>query len=410
MSSRALIGVLVVAAAATGFAAGGLTRGAGLFGDADREPSTGVDKAPGALDSASSRAAAADGVAAGAAPAAKVALAANSPAAAEETARLRERVAALERELASRAKPDGSTTAGGPTFTFGESGKLAAIREADWKEMGESTKVVGDALVEIMTRTEAGQPVDRAVYMRIQENVERVRKYEYRTIDKIPTAAPHNGELTHPISITNVWASMLSAAGAPLSAVQVADFDRLGMQFEDAFARMRAGWTDDVPRVRRVLDEFRLKRKVVADLYAALTAEQRPLLGDEKWRGVAGVDLFDPTLMVIHNTTAVTGVNAAEIRGKIVGLAKTRAGIGADAAAPRLEAAVDRFVERTTRALEPVPRARVTHYTADEAQTGGEATVDLVEALLRDGEAPAASRRAILDDPQWYVPRIVASS
>jgi len=90
-----------------------------------------------------------------------------------------------------------------------------------------------------------------------------MRTYEYRTLDRMPTAAPHNGEITHPITETNLLARVLERAEKPLSEAQIAEFNRLGAQFEEDFARVRAGWgpsgSPTVSHARRLLDEVKLK-------------------------------------------------------------------------------------------------------------------------------------------------------
>ena len=282
------------------------------------------------------------------------------------------------------------------------------IRDADWPALASASRVVGDAIVEILKRTEAGQEVPKAVYLRLQQNVERMRTYEYATIDRIPTAAQHNGELTHPISVTNLLAGTLEQAGKPLSPTQIAEFERLGLSFEDEFARLRASWDATVPRAERLLGEMRIKGRVIDGLWAALTDDQKPFWIDPALRGVASVDLYDPTLMVIHTSPILTGANGAEMRPKLLALLRPKIGVANDAAAPRLEAAVDRFLARATRGLEPVTKVRARNYTFAQAMAAGEATVELVAALLGDPELAAEKRKELLDDPSWYVPRVIA--
>ena len=65
------------------------------------------------------------------------------------------------------------------------------------------------------------------------------------------------------------------------------------------------------------------------------------------------MDLYDPTLIIIHTSPVVTGATAAEMRPKLLALLRPKVGIAADAPAPRLEAAVDQFLARATNGLEP---------------------------------------------------------
>ena len=299
-------------------------------------------------------------------------------------------------------------SAKGPTFTFGSMGRLDAVKEADWPALSAAAKVVGDSVAEIYRHTQAGEEVPKDVYLRLQENVERVRTYEYRTLDRMPTSALHNGELTHPISAANLLAGVLLQGGKPLTAAQVTEFERLGLLFEEEFGRQRAAYGPDTPRARKELDELRLKGKFMDGLWAALTDEQRPLWVDPALRGVAGVDLFDPTLMVIHSTTVVTGATAADLRPKLQALLRPKVGLAEGVVDPRLDAAVDAYLARASRGLEPVPRTAARNYTFAQAVVAGEASAELVEALLRGMTLTPELKRALLDDPTWYVARLLA--
>jgi RNA polymerase sigma factor (sigma-70 family) len=323
-----------------------------------------------------------------------------------ENDRLAARVSDLERSLAREAAPSPPARRG-PLFTFGEMGSLAAVREADWAALGAAAKAVNGAIVEIHRKNAAGLPVPKELHLLLQENVERVRTYEYRTIDRMPTAAKHNGELTHPISVTNLLASILEQEGVPLSPGQVAEFERLGVAFDEEFARVRAGWTSDVPRARRLVQEVRAKGTFAEALWGVLAPEQRPHWVDPAFRGVASLDLFDPTLMVVHTSPVLTGTQVSEIRPKLLFALRPKVGLAPDAPSARLEAAADAFLSRTARGLEAVARAKVKHYTFAESLAAGEATADLVDALLRDMDLSPEARRALLDDPTWYVPRLV---
>ena len=399
-----MVGVAV--ATALGFVGGAVTDGFGVIGGPSAEPAARVVAAPGAVD----------GPAAGpagpsASPTPTPLAASGTPA--DEVARLRAEnarlvaaVADLERTLASRPAADGAKGKG-PRFTFGEMGRLDAVRDADWPTLATAAKVTSDTIVEVYRKQQAGEPVPRELLVRLQEHVEQMRKYEYRTLDRMPTAAQHNGELTHPISATNLLAGVLEQGGQPLTPSQAAEFERLGLAFEEEFARVRAAWTPTTPRARRLLDEMRLKGRFMDGLWVVLTEAQRPLWVDPELRGVASIDLYDPTLMVIHTSPILTGATPADVRGKLVGLLRGKLGLAADVAEPRLEAVADAFTARATRGLVAVPAKRVKHYTFAEAMAAGEASAELVESLLRDLDLADGVRKALLEDPAWYVPRLV---
>lgn len=405
MPSGRLVRLIPVGlAAVVGFAVGFTTRGTGAVVETDPER-TGVAATP--VPDASTTAAMGEGAGKGPGLAAAPAPDAETERTrlAAEVERLTARVAELERERSA-----GGTGAPrkGPVFTFGEMGTLPAVLEADWQEMAAASKVVADAILEMQRKNDAGEPIPVDLRRRLQENTERVRKYEYRTIDKIPTAAQNNGELTHPISFTNIVAAMLEQAGKALTPAQIRDLDRLGSAFDVEFQKVRANWTDSVARARRMLEEFRLKRRFSSDAWAVLSPEQRAVLVDPAFHAVAGVDLFDPTLMVIHTTVLVARESVDEMKKGLATALRPRAGLAEGAVAPRLDAAVDAFLAKTTRALQPVPKSQMRRYTSDEALVAGEATADLVDSLLTDSEATPAAKKALFNDPTWYIPRLLA--
>lgn len=325
-----------------------------------------------------------------------------------ENARLTARLAEAQGELDAlrRGRPS-AQGAGAPTFTFGEAGRLEAVRETDWVQLAGAARVVDAAVLDMYRLQREGKPVPRELLLRLQENTEKVRSYEYRTIDRLPTAAQHNGELTHPISLANLIAAMLAQAGKPLTPSQVAAVDRLGLAFDAEFARLREGWGPAVPRVRRLLEEYRLKGRFGDDLRAVLTAEQGATLVEPAHRGRAGLDLYDPTLMILHTSPVVTGPDPAEIRSKLGALVRKALAMASNAAAAPLEPLLDAFVRRALLNVDAVPASEARHYGFAQGLQSGEATCDLVDGLLRDLDLPPATREALLASPTWYVLRLV---
>lgn len=322
-----------------------------------------------------------------------------------ETQRLLVRAEDAERRLAASS---GRAGAKGPTFSFGEMGRLDAVQQADWGSLGEAASAVNAAIAELAQHAEAGTKAPRDTYLKLQENTERMRVYEYRTLDRMPTAAQHNGELTHPISLANLAAAQCAAGGQPLSAAQVTEIERLGVSFDADFARLREGWAPPKPRARRLLEEVTLKGRFTDALFAALSVEQRALLVLPELRGVAGLDLNDPTLMVIHTSPVVSGATPAEIRTKLVGVLEAKLAQGEPGRAA-LESAAEAFLQRTQSLVAaPTPKHRLKNYTYAQALVAGEASAELVERLLAGLELTAEKRTALLEDPAWYVPRILA--
>lgn len=405
MASKAVLAAAVALSLAAGLAGGGATQGLGLFA---RDPApAGPAPVSHSVAPASTVPGAADP--SGAGPALEGSPAALAARLAEERAqreRLAQQVADLTAQVAAlkQAQP---APAAGPVFTFGTAGKLEAVRQADWGALAAAAQVVDRAVIEMYEHRLAGTPVPKETLLRLQENTERMRTYEYRTLDKLPTAAQHNGELTHPITITNLVAALLAQAGKPLSAGQVAEIERLGSVFDEDFARLRERWSERVPRARRMLEEYRRKGRLLDDLLAALTPEQRALVVDPRYRGVAGLDLLDPTLMVLHTSPLAAGADSAQIRAALSRGVAQAWGLAEAAQAGPVERLLDAFLARLAPGLEAVPQARARNYTYAQALAAGEATADLVDGLLQEGSVSAEARARLLDSPAWFIPRLV---
>ncbi|MCA8960803.1 MAG: hypothetical protein KDC38_09830, partial [Planctomycetes bacterium] len=294
----------------------------------------------------------------------------------------------------------------GPVFTFGVSGQLEAVHEANWPEIADSSQRIAEDVREILSYQESGEKPPRELLIHLQEHTERVRKYEYRTIGKLPTAGRHNGELTHPISLTNTFAQILETAGAPLTPEQIARIEALGLSFETEFERLRSGYSEGTPRVERLLDEYSLKGAFVDDLYAVLTAAQRGIVVDEETQRIAGLDLYCPTLLIIHTSPVVQGATLEEIVGKMKTLLTQSLELSTDEVAA-LDSPLSQWAQDIAGLLEPVTAAHATHYHYDEGAQAGRATVALYRSMLREVPLDEASRARLLDDYAFYIPRIV---
>lgn len=295
----------------------------------------------------------------------------------------------------------------GPVFTFGVGGQLPGVREADWVGLATASNVVQDAMIEILELQEAGETPPKGLLIQVQKNIERMRIYEYQTLEKLPTAAKHNGELTHPISLTNLIAAILEDGGQPLSEQQIERIAKLGMSFEDTFATLRDRYPATTPRVKRLLDEYLLKGTFTEDLERILTPKQREIAIDERTHRIASLDLLCPTLLIIHTSPLLTGSNVEEVKQKLESMLAQKFQWNesqSEAAAPYIA----KWVERIQPISEPVRSSRARHYSYEEGALAAEATVELYEDLLRYLELDGEIVDRLLDDYAIYIPRILA--
>ncbi len=328
-----------------------------------------------------------------------------------DAARLREENAALATEVETlTAELDALAGEGsdwGPVFTFGRFGRLEAVMNANWKEMAEAHAVITAAIRELADYEARGEEAPKRLHLAIQENTEKVRKYEYRVVDQLPSAAKYNGELTHPISVTNLLASHLRSAGVPLGAEQVARIALLGEAFEEDYAALEERHPAGTLRARKLLEEYLLKGDFTDELFAMLTPEQRKVVVDPRSNRVAFMDLYCPSLMIVHTSPIITGASLDEIRGKLAKLLGKRYTLEESLGA-RLEPILDRWSAAVVELLTPVPQHSVRFYSFEQSVVAGGATVELLTTMLETLDLTEASRAAILDDPGFFIPRVVA--
>lgn len=335
----------------------------------------------------------------------------------DEALGLKKRVAALENEqvelkndkakLAAELQPYRDEQAlKGPTFTFGEAGRLDAIREADWKEMAQADAVVQQCLLKMREHQTKGEAIPDQVYIDMQENTEKVRKYEYRTIKKMPTAAEHNGELTHPISMANLLATTLKLAGKPLTAAQVESINSMGEKFESDFSALRAAYAEKTLRSLRMLDEFKLKVEFRDSMLALLSAEQYAIVVIPQIFKIAGLDLHCITLMLIHTSPLITGAAASEISSKFGEFLTKRYSLSNEQKA-QLAPILDVWLTDVTPALEPTPKVSARNFTCAQAAQCGAATVRLQTEMLSLLNPTDEQRKQILGDNAFFIARLV---
>jgi len=320
-----------------------------------------------------------------------------------ERDRLKGKVAELEAELAPIRAEQAER---GPTFTFGKYGTIDGVTGSNWKELADASHKVITSLRQIREKQVAGEQVPRELYIDLQQNTEIMRKYEYKTIDVLPTWAKHNGELTHPISHANLVAGELKAAGMPLSEQQVAQIEKLGLQWESDFESAQKKYNDATPRVQKMLDEYLLKGAFVDAVWDVLTVEQRDYLVDPKWLHVAFVDLYCTTLMIIHTSPIIVGADIGEIRGKLQAMLVEKYGIAEDQQAA-LGPLLDTWQSDVGTILDPVKQTDVKFYTYAQGAVAAKATAKLVSSIRDYVELSEENRAGLLDAYDIYIPRVV---
>ncbi len=314
-----------------------------------------------------------------------------------EAEELRARIAATESDAEARR----------PTFTFGAAGRLEGVREADWAALAMSSDIVNHSIRAVADHKARGESPPRDLLVALQQNVEKMRTYEYAVLDRLPTSAKFNGEFTHPITIANLVAGTLERAGRPLTEAQIAAISELGERFERDHDAARARFPEGTLRTERILDEMRRKARFLADVLAVLDDEQRRIASPPETRNVAGLDLLCPTLMVVHTNAVLPGANDDAVVAKARTLLLTRLSLDPEEAAILDEPLARWRATWGDRLRVPAPLHRAGHYTLDQALEAGELTLSLYRDLLTTGLPSDAARAAIVSDPGFLVPRLL---
>ena len=128
---------------------------------------------------------------------------------------------------------------------------------------------------------------------------------------------------------------------------------------------------------------------------------------DPATSAIAGLDLYDPTLMILHTSPILTGATASEIEQKLKGILAKKSQLD-EAGLQRLQPHFEAWSARVATALEPVAKTRLKHYSYAQGLLFGEATVELLTNVLAEGALAEDPRARLMQDDAWYVPRIVA--
>lgn len=218
-----------------------------------------------------------------------------------ESKRLNERVATLEKELGEARKtatdqPPAPT--GNVPVAFGSYGELAELKNADWKELGGAMQAMTPEMEPLAKAIREGKQPDPEAMKRIGAQNMKLVKLAVALQGKLPTHTSNvNGEYTHPVTIVNLLASQLAAAGNPLTDAQKKRLSELGDDYERRWKNQNDAYTPETLQLKKILDEAELKQWFTEQMWQVTTPEQKALVVSPHTEGYLGVDLYSPALM-----------------------------------------------------------------------------------------------------------------
>lgn len=229
-------------------------------------------------------------------------------AAAEEEAKaLRERVEGMEATEethssdpagAAAATPTPKPAAAGSPFSFGEYD--AALRQVDWKSVGESTRAMVPLITELREAMAKGGDFPLETAGKIQQHNAALIQAAAKIQGRIPGSGI-NGSYTHPAFMVNAMAATLEAAGMPMTDAQAEAIGRLGRDFTDRDRARVSAYDERTLALQKVLDEADLKDRFFEQAFALLEPRQRETLSPAATRGLLSLDLFSSGLMLAQH-------------------------------------------------------------------------------------------------------------
>jgi hypothetical protein len=235
---------------------------------------------------------------------------------ARDNARLLERVAELEKRAPDAPKPP--TTPGGLPVTFGTWGELAELRGADWAELGDALKQMVPLIEPVARDLREGRQPDSDTGAKLQAHNKKLIKLAVALHGKVPSHTGNfNGEYTHPVSIVNLLASQLAAAGKPLTDAQKQRLAELGDEYDKRWAAQNAAYGPETLLLQKILDEAELKQWFTDQMWQVTTAEQKAVAVNPLVEGYLSFDLYSPALMFQGVARPLQAVAREDLKGHL---------------------------------------------------------------------------------------------
>jgi len=121
-----------------------------------------------------------------------------------------------------------------------------------------------------------------------------------------------NLAFTHPVFQANALAAVLEATGHPLTEAQVAAVATLARQSAEDEATRAARYGERTLELAKLIDQADVRDRFYEGVRALLSAEQRPALGAEEWRGRLQADLYSSGLLWATVAQAIPTTDRAQ--------------------------------------------------------------------------------------------------
>jgi len=324
-----------------------------------------------------------------------------------ENARLKTRVAELEKAATQPPVPQPDKPAGGSgaPVTFGKYGELDELKNADWKELGDALQNMVPHMEPIAQALREGKQPDPDTMKKIGAHNMKLVKLAVALQGKVPTHTSNvNGEYTHPVSIVNLVASQLAAAGNPFTDAQKKRLSELGDDYEKRWKSANDAYTTETLLLKKILDEAELKQWFTDQMWLVTTPEQKALVVNPNVEGYLGLDLYSPALMFQGIARPMQVPNRDTLKNQMKDWIAKNFGVlreNLDGA----EYAFDDWL--TSLNLTPKGAAETNFMHFREIIAAGKAQVQLMTTLLATVMSDAELAKKVREDAVLIVPQVI---
>lgn len=292
-------------------------------------------------------------------------------------------------------------------FAFGKYADLESLQTADWAEMADAAKNIGDLFAQMMEKMASGEKSDEALQalgLKIAEQNMKLVKPYLGLVGKIPTnALGSNGEFTHPILTANLLGAMLENSEVPFTAGQCKAVSRIGTDYESRYEQLQAGYGEGTPKLEKFIDELDLKREVMKGMQDLLTPEQRAAAFRPDVEDTMG-DVLSPMVMAYARAQAFEGNSPDGLRTAMAKQVSDKYELAPGQTAA-LGGAFDAWLEEVRPHLALAKKGDLPRL--DLTAAAGRAQVNLYKKLLALPDLGEKARQRILDGQSMWLPKLV---
>ncbi len=212
---------------------------------------------------------------------------------------LRERTEELEAKIAAGAAD--ATSAGTPekiepgTTWYTPNEHADALKGIDWNSTGQAIVKLNPLLVKLAESIAAGKEFTELGELS-KWNTPLALNAVQAARKGVPGTGP-NGAFSHPSLLVNMVHAALVQGGKPLDEGQEKNLRAIADRFLASDSERMSRYDENTFGIQRLVDEAALKTSLYGDIDAMLSEEQREILHPAAVRGRCGIDLFSPGIV-----------------------------------------------------------------------------------------------------------------